>query len=89
MAMIEPNTEENRLLSLQKDLLKSLVEIWTSCTTICGGTYKDQTSKLGQSLLPSSIEQSLYHRRKHRYGEIEYIELCVESLCKNVGGALL
>jgi hypothetical protein len=26
------------------------------------------------------IEQSLYYRRKHRYGKIEYIELCVESV---------
>ena len=27
-----------------------------------------------------TIEQSLYYRRKHRYGKIEYIELYVESV---------
>ena len=27
-----------------------------------------------------TIEQSLYYRRRHKYREIEYIELCVESV---------
>jgi hypothetical protein len=36
------------------------------------------------------IEQSLYYHRRHKYGEIYCIELCVESVCvKNVGEVLL
>ena len=38
-------------------------------------------SDMGQSLdIIAGIKQSLYYRRRYRYGEIEFFELCVESV---------